>query len=599
MLSISCTHPDLEEFIEIKKDLNKVNAANISVRITDDFMRAVECDLDWDLYFRREETGEEIRKRVKAKNIYHNLAKNNWDMAEPGILFWDRIEQSNLLSNTPEFKYSGTNPCAEEPLPNGGSCLLGSINLSEFVKDDGDFDFDDLAEVVFTATCALNDVLDEGLPLHPLEEQRQSVKEWRQIGLGVMGVADMLIKMGIRYGSNEAIEISKTISNFILNYALLASATLAIYSGPYEHYNYNYVSSTQFYKANVWGPTDKAIQEHGLRNSQLLTIAPTGTLSTMLGISGGIEPIFANSYERKTQSLHGEDVSYKVYTPIVKEYMDRYGIDDESKLPDFFVTSHDIPYIDRIRMQAAWQQSIDASISSTINLPHETTVEDVERLYFEAWKNNLKGVTIFRDMCRRSPILSENKNTIPPLEERIDKDTVLKRGEIIETSSDVVGKKRKLITGCGSLHCCAFFDKKTGELMETYLSKGSTGGCQNFMIGLSRMISLSARAGVSIDAICDQLNSCGACPSYASRFAVKHDTSKGSCCPMAVGNALREMRNEMKNELTHTDFNFDTNNNNTSNLSTGKTDKCPECGNNLTYEGGCRTCKSCGWSKCE
>ena len=211
----------------------------------------------------------------------------------------------------------------EEPLPAGGSCLLGSLNLSAFVKK-GDLDYDSLAEAVFTATVALNEVLDEGLKLHPLKEQQQSVSDWRQIGLGIFGCADMLIKMGIRYGSEEAIELCRYISNFILNYSLLASTTLAMDKGTYKYYNYDYVSETPFYKENVWAETDSAIKRYGLRNSQLLTIAPTGSLSTMIGVSGGVEPIFANYYMRKTQSLHGEDVFYKVYTPIVKQYMEEH-----------------------------------------------------------------------------------------------------------------------------------------------------------------------------------------------------------------------------------------------------------------------------------
>ena len=155
-----------------------------------------------------------------------------------GMLYWDAISNWNLLANTPNFEYAGVNPCAEEPLPAGGSCLLGSLNLSEFVEND-DINYDSLAEAVFTATVALNEVLDEGLPLHPLQEQQQSVSDWRQIGLGIMGVADMLIKLGIRYGSEEAIETCRYLSNFILNYALLASATLASQKGSYKYFNYN------------------------------------------------------------------------------------------------------------------------------------------------------------------------------------------------------------------------------------------------------------------------------------------------------------------------------------------------------------------------
>lgn len=601
MISIDCKHPDIEEFISVKEDLTRINYANISVRISDDFMRAVENNGEWEMEFTRKENNEKISKKVPARKIYNILAKGNWDMAEPGMLFWDRIKNWNLLSSTPNFEYSGTNPCAEEPLPAGGSCLLGSINLAELVDANGNFNFDELADVVYTATVALNDVLEEGLRLHPLEEQRRSVSDWRQIGLGVMGVADMLIKMGVRYGSDESIELCKQISNYILNYAMFASANLASSRGTYMYYNYDCVSSTPFYKENVWETTDEAVRAAGLRNSQLLTIAPTGTLSTMLGISGGVEAIFANSYERKTQSLHGKDVFYKVYTPIVEQYMQKHNIKDEKDLPDFFITSQQIPYIERIKMQAAWQKSIDASISSTINLPNSATIEDVENLYHEAWKHGLKGVTIFRDGCKRAGVLITKKEE-PDKEERNTND--LPRGFVIEANNDVIGRKRKLQTGCGSLHCTAFFNPVTGDLAETYLSKGSTGGCQSFMVGLSRMISLAARAGCDIHDIVDQLSSCGTCPSYAVRRATKHDTSNGSCCPMAVGHALLEMWEEMKNDIS-TKARSD---NDTliqdkvmckcTSEETKTEVKCPECGAILNHEGGCVQCKNCGWSKC-
>ena len=287
------------------------------------------------------------------------------------------------------------------------------------------------------------------------------------------------------------------------------------------------------------------VKKYGLRNSQLLTIAPTGTLSTMLGISGGIEPIYANYYERKTESLHGTDVYYKVYTKIVENYMKEFKITDDANLPEFFVTAMTLEYHQRIDMQSTWQRHIDASISSTVNVPNRFTVEETESLYLYAYEKGLKGITIFRDGCKRLGVLSteETKKTGPVAGDG------LKRGEIVLVTDDVLGKKRKLITGCGSLHCIALFDPHTGALLETYLSKGSTGGCNNFMIGLSRMISISARGGIDIYTIIDQLNSTGSCPSYSVRRATHKDTSKGSCCPMAVGNALLDMYMRCSKEI--------------------------------------------------
>lgn len=594
MLSMNCDHPDIEEFIDIKKDLDRVTKANISVKVTDDFMRAVIKDENWTLDFERKETGEYVKRTVKARDLMKRLAYNNWEMGEPGILFWDNICYKNLLSEFENFEYAGVNPCAEEPLPAGGSCLLGSMNLAEYVVN-GEFDFNAFREDVYQATIAMNNVLDEGLELHPLQEQRDSVRDWRQIGLGVMGIADMLIKMGIRYGSHEAVELCEDIAEEMLNWALIASNFLASTKGQsFPMYDHDALVESPFYRDNVWDEVKRAIKVGGLYNSQLLTIAPTGTLSTMLGISGGIEPIFANYYERKTESLHGKDVYYKVYTPIVKKYMKEHGLTDDSQLPEYFVTSKDIGYLNRIEMQGAWQKYIDASISSTINLPEFTTPEEVMEIYIEAWKAGLKGITVFREGCKRAAILSTDSHKEEPVEA-----SELPRGHVIETSDKLVGKKRKLITGCGSLHVTAFFDPKTGDLMETYLSKGSTGGCANSLTGLSRMISLAARAGVSIQNIVDQLDSSGACPSYAVRRATKGDTSKGSCCPMAVGNALIEMWKEVNKELPTNNEICTFSEEVCEETHTFSTEKCPQCNEPLVNEGGCTSCKACGWSKCD
>ena len=603
MISIDCTHPDLEKFITVKSDLNKVTSANISVRVTDRFMVAVKNDEDWELYYKRNETGEEIKKTVKARDIFDLLCRNNWDYAEPGILYWDRITNWNLVSNDKDFEYAGVNPCAEEPLPAGGSCLLGAINLAAFVRN-GKFDWDDFNRTVNIAVKALNNVLDEGLDRHPLAEHRKTVRDWRQIGLGIMGLADMLIKLGIEYGSPNSITLCDAIGYSMARNAIVASADIAGYAGCYDKYNEQYVTTSPFFAEHIKPDDEEAwsfVEANGLRNSQLLTIAPTGSISTMIGVSGGIEPIFANYYERTTKSLHGHDEVYKVYTPIVKEYMDAHGIKDELGLPSYFVTSATIPIKRRIDMQSVWQKHIDASISSTVNLPNEATVDDVKDLYMYAWEKHLKGITVYRAGCKRAGILNADtkKDDEPKLE---TSSTILPRGSIIEPSNDLIGKKRKIQTGCGSLHVLAFFDPIDGNLQEVYFNKGSTGGCANFMTGLSRMVSLLCRAGVDIMTIKDQLDSTGVCPSYATRKATHHDTSKGSCCPMAIGNALVDMYNEMQSELddkedeekpvkkTPVEPIKDVN---------VRQQLCPECGEPLVFEGGCCTCKSCGYTKCE
>lgn len=431
--------------------------------------------------------------------------------------------------------------------------------------------------------------------------------------VGVMGIADMLIKMGVAYGSDESLDICHSVVYTIFNSAVYASASLAAMNDrTFPKYDYEALCKSPMYQQCVSDTNKKYVREHGMYNSQLLTIAPTGTLSTMLGISGGIEPIFANYYTRKTESLHGEDVYYKVYTPIVKHYMEANELESDEQLPEFFVTARDIPYEQRLAMQRTWQLYIDASISSTINLPESATMEDVEDIYIKAWEYGLKGVTVFRENCRRAGVLTTEKK-----EEELATINDIPRGYIIPAGDNLIGKKRKLTTGCGSLHCTAFFDPETGNLMETYLSRGSTGGCANSYTGLSRMISLAARGGVPLEAIVDQLNSCGICPSYAVRRATKKDTSAGACCPIAVGKALVEMHDEMMNELwkeavsevkeemkkTDPGIALAMEPESDAELqSMAKLlkvlNRCPECGDPLTHEGGCDICKNCGWSKC-
>ncbi len=364
------------------------------------------------------------------------------------------------------------------------------------------------------------------------------------------------------------------------------------------------IQSTSFFKANADTLTRNVVERYGMANSQLLTIAPTGTISTMLGISGGIEPIFAKSYTRKNESLHGETQYYDVLTPIYKDYAEKQGLTVNDKFPEWFVDSSEINYNKRIEMQSAWQKGIDASISSTVNLPNSATIDDVKNIYLNAWKYGLKGITVYRSGCKREGVLVSEENT--SVNKTLSKDEDLPRGFIVDCTEELVGKKRKLITGCGSLHVLAYFNPINGSLQEVYFNKGSTGGCANFMTGLSRMVSLLCRAGVDIISIKDQLDSTGVCPSYATRTATKHDTSRGSCCPMAIGNALVDMWNEMQSEVTDAtdymsdDYYCDYHCNEKCNVVPNYAySKCPECGEPLAREGGCIQCKSCGWSKCE
>ena len=331
-----------------------------------------------------------------------------------------RIKRINIISNEDVYDITVednhnffandllVHNCAEEPLPGGGSCLLGSINLAEFANDNGTFKTEEFIETVHAAVEALNDVLDEGLELHPLDIQKQTVSDYRQIGLGVFGYADLLIKLGFRYGSDEANEFTDELGRILTTEAIHMSAILAKERGTYKMWTKDVMKSEFFKKHIVDDPNMyhiyKLVNKYGLRNSQLLTIAPTGTLSTMFNVSGGAEPIFAKSFTRTTKSLHGEDVTYTVYPTIIQEYLEKSGrtIDNAD---DYIVSSEDITPIERVKVQGTWQKHIDASISSTVNLPKQTTVDDVKNIYMSAYDNGLKGITVFRAGCARTAIL--------------------------------------------------------------------------------------------------------------------------------------------------------------------------------------------------
>lgn len=441
------------------------------------------------------------------------------------------------------------------------ACNLCSINVSEYVldpwTDNARIDYISLGNDLVEIVSEMDKVLEENLDRHALPEQKAECQKWRNIGIGIMGLADLFVKMGVKYGSPDSVGIAKVLMRFLFREAVKISAANGRIYGNFPGYDSKVWSSTIIKNAFSEEEIEELKKQNTLRNCSLLSIAPTGSIGTMLNISTGVEPFFALSFNRRTESMNGE--TYKVEVKAVEEYRKATG--NKGNLPSYFITSAEIPWKERIDIQAAFQEYCDTAISSTVNLPRETTIEDVKELYKYAWMEGCKGITIYRDGSR-DPILSTDKKEEKPINleqisEKVSLNTEnaklqiinpheLKRGEIIKTGDHWLGLKRTLNTGCGTLHCEAFFDPTNGELRECYLSKGSTGGCNNFMIGLSRMISLASRGGVSIDNILDQLKSCGVCPSYAVRSATKGDTSKGSCCPVAVGNALRDMHKEIQ-----------------------------------------------------
>ena len=444
MLSLKVNHPDIEEFIDVKTDLEKVTTANISVMVDNAFMEAVINNEDYTLSFTVEDTGEVIENKVNAKKLFLKLADNNRRFAEPGMLFWDTVQNWNLTEGYEDYKIVGTNPCAEQPLAEYNSCLLGSINLSEFVvnpfTEEAEFDFAHFTEVVHIVTRGMNAVLDENISMLPLKQQQDASRDFRQIGIGVMGIADMFIKLGFAYGDKQSLEISDKIAKTLLHESMRASALLAKEQGPFPKFDYDKLAKSRFFQENVDQELKDLIKEHGMRNCSLLSIAPTGTLSTVFGISGGIEPIFMNSYVRRTQFQDG-DTFYKVYTPIVEEYMNAKGITREEDLPEFFVTSEQIKPRNRVKMQATWQKYIDTAISSTVNLPEGTSTETVANIYLDAWRHNLKGITVYVNNCERSGVLIT--------EDAANKEIEEKEVELVEETITQEGKYSSVCPECG------------------------------------------------------------------------------------------------------------------------------------------------------
>ena len=461
----------------------------------------------------------------------------------------------------------------EEPLPSGGSCLLGSFNLDGYVKE-GKFDYNEFKNDIPIVVKAMNDVLDEGLPLHPLEIQRETVRNYRQIGIGIMGIADMLIHMKLKYGSEESIKECDKIGKTLANEVLKSSSLLAKEFGTYPKYK-DIILESDFIKENADQDTLELIKKYGLRNSQLLTIAPTGTISTMWGVSGGIEPIFAFSYTRKTESLHNEDKYYKVYTEIVKEYIDKYNITEE-ELPSYFVNASTINPYERIQMQSAWQKHIDASISSTLNLPKETTIDEVYNLYMKGWELDLKGLTIYRNGCKREGILTtENKKEVN------------QSNKWLPIPKDTIYKKRKIHTGCGKLVLFVGYSPSEDRIVEMYVKRSANGGCVHNIDALVISMSGMLRLGGNLDNIEKAFEGCGTCNSFTTARLKGKKLSKGKSCPTAILNAIKEVENEIKHKVVDMD-----NKDQSKNL-------CPECGTEIQFSSGCVICPECGYSKCE
>ena len=516
------------------------------------------------------------KKHIKIRNIHSIGIMPVYDISVVDVHHYN---SSGLIIHN----------CGEMPLPAFGACCLSSFNLSAYVKAQDNpgeyyFDMDGFRSDIPIVIRTMNNVLDEGLLLHPLKEQSETVAKWRQIGVGICGFSSALMKLHIKYGSEESIKLAKEIAEILLNDSILASTQLAKEFGPYPAYNYEYIKKSKFYQENVWEAYKEEVEKYGLRNSQLLSIAPTGSISLALSVSQSAEPLFSVAYNRRTESLYGESVSYKVYDPTVAEIMKELNITDEVDLPDYVITSEEIPYINRIKMQAAWQQYIDASISSTINLPNSSTVEDIRNIYIEAWKAGLKGITVYRAGCAREGILTTDTAPSTPLTNE------LKRGDWKPLAPDTTyDPKIKLKTGCGELELFPGWSPTEQRFQEIWIKKLGDGGCGKSIDAIAIEMSAIFRLGGSLENVTKALNKLGVCPSFKDARKAGKRLSKGNSCADCILKALQKFEADRKQEHIEEEYEEGT---------LHVTNACPECGAELMSTGGCFTCGSCGYSRC-
>lgn len=567
-------HPDIMEFIGCKEDLSDLTNFNISVAVTDDFMIALKKDKGYALVNPR--SGEEVAK-VNAKEVFDNITSMAWKTGDPGIVFLDKINKDNPTLEIGEVE--STNPCGEQPLLPFESCNLGSINLSNMVKD-GDVDWDRLKKIVHTSVHFLDNVID--MNRYPLPEIDEMTKANRKIGLGIMGWADMLIQLGIPYESEEAYKFARKIMKFIHDEGWVASELLAGERGVFPNY-------------------DRSIFKDGkpVRNSTITTIAPTGTISMIADCSSGIEPIYSIAYVKTV--MDGDALQY--VHPFFEQICDDRGIYTEeleeavvesgsaagipgfpSDLKELFRNAHEISPEGHVKMQAAFQKYTDNAVSKTVNLNNDVTKEDIANVYLLAYELGCKGITVYRDGCRGIQVLESGKKKEEQpsaIQTKLFDVQVDENGKLKPRARPLVtkGATRRMKTGCGYLYVTINEDEK--GLFELFARMGKTGGCaasQTEAIG--RLISLGLRTGIDPQSVVKQLKGIR-CPEIAL------GKDKIYSCPDAIGKALEEhlaMNGGKTNEMSARDR--------------GVRPECPECGSPIEFVEGCLICRNCGFSKC-
>ncbi len=595
-------HPDIMEFISCKENDKEITNFNISVALTEDFMKKAFEGEDYDLI---DPKTKKSVQRLNAKKVFDAIIQMAWKNGEPGIIFLDRVNKDNPTPKIGEIE--STNPCGEQPLLPYESCNLGSMNLSKMVTEDKKIDWDRLADRIEKAVHFLDNVID--MNVYPIKKIEEMTKSNRKIGLGVMGFADILLMLGIKYDSEEAIALAEKITKFILDTSRSASEKLAQERAAFPNF-----------KGSIFDiPGAKP-----LRNATLTTIAPTGTLSIIANSSSGIEPVFAITYIRNimdnTKLIEAHPYFQQVakergfYTPELMNLIAQKGtIRGVPEVPEdvqqLFVTAHDIEPIWHIRMQAAFQKYTNNAVSKTVNLPREATIEDVKTIYMLAYKSGCKGVTIYRDKSREEQVLNKPSDQEEGQKKAADSAAKIKiiprpRPQVI------VGTTTKIATGCGNLYITINEDEQ-GQPFEVFMHMGKAGGCAMSQLeAIGRLLSLALRSGIEISSIVEQLRGIR-CPSPSWERG-----GRIFSCSDAIARAIeqrvqdvkqRRISGAAKNEpASQPNIEDSIQSDSSGGISKTSTMKktgnivgvCPDCGGALWHIEGCMICKSCGYSKC-
>ncbi len=575
-------HPDILDFIVAKESESQLNNFNISVALTEKFMRALETDGEYDLVNPRT---DKVVNRLKAREVFDMIVEHAWLNGDPGIVFIDRTNEANPTAMIGNIE--STNPCGEQPLLPYESCNLGSINLAKMLvkrNDHCEVDFPRLARTVRTAVHFLDNVVD--INKYPLPKIKEMTLGNRKVGLGVMGFADMLIRMRIPYNSEQAVRVAEEVMSFIQEKSHDESSRIAEARGSFPNY------SKSIY-ANSGRP---------LRNATVTTIAPTGTISIIAGCTSGVEPIFAIAFTRHVLDNDELIEVHPIFRELAKErgffspqlmkqIADAGGIADLPEVPsdikEIFVTAHDVEPEWHVRMQGAFQKYTDNAVSKTVNFPNSATQEDVEQVYRLAYSLGCKGVTIFRDGSRSEQVWTKS----------ITKKGGAQAGQgaFVPRPRQTVthGTTEKVLIGCGNLYVTVNSDEI--GICEVFTSTGRAGGCPSQSEATSRLVSLALRSGISVDALIEQLKGIRC----LSTVAAKRSIAEIRClsCPDAIGRAIEKYTKMPQQQVVD-----EASDEADMEMSVEKTRKlakaCPDCGAPIEREGGCIVCRVCGFSKC-